>query len=116
MAMSTWSVEIDTNNEENINEINKMMDKAWNEKDEYSNKISEKLNISKFAADMIQYISGRSWGSNKIMHLVVLADTTQNFDFCCFIRGDYEEELNKHQIKIHKGEYIPDYYNMLYNL
>ena len=58
----------------------------------------------------------RSWKTNKIIHLVIRADTLLNFDFNSFMRGDYEEEFNKHNIKIIKGEYIPDYLKILYEL
>jgi len=86
------------------------------EVEEFSAQIAEKLDVSIFAANIIQYVSERSWCTNKIIHLVVRADAISGFDFCSFMRGDYELEFKKHNVRIINGEYIPDYYTMLFNL
>ena len=84
--------------------------------DYYSLRIADKLDITKFAADIIQYILTRSWYNNKLVHNIIKADAISNFDFCSFLRGDYDEELIKYNIKIYPEEYIPDYRKILLEL
>ena len=91
-------------------------DNYYNELDEFSNKIAETFDITKFAADMIHYVLTRSWYKNEIIHSIIKADTIPNFDFCSFMRGDHQEELMKYNVKNFPGEHIPDYRKVLLDL
>jgi len=89
------------------------IDDEDNYSDDFSKELAAKFNISIFAANIIQYIFERSWRSNKLIYYVIKADSISNFDFCSFMRGDYQVELKNHNIDNIDNIEIIDYINII---